>query len=121
MVARSASVKVTLSKSYSWLRILQRAKSLRRGMKFCINRVSNEQRYLTILYIPWLPGHHSNPQASLKYPESGMCHLIFDGDGLGAWLGGVLSLRKELQGIFGTLSFVSCGDDVELQDFDSSQ
>jgi hypothetical protein len=51
MVARSASVNETSSKSYSRLRILQRAKSLRRGRKSCINGVSNEHKYIIIPYL----------------------------------------------------------------------
>ena len=88
------------------------AKSLRRGMKSCVNELSNERRYLSILCVPWLPDHHSYLQAASKCPEGGRCCLKFDDVGLGVWLGGVLSLRKELRGIFGTLSFVSCGDGV---------
>ena len=80
-------------------------------MKSCINSVSNKWKYSrTNCYLPWLLGHHGNLQASSKCPEGGKCHLIFDDVGLGVWLGGALSLRKELQGIFGTLSFVSWGD-----------
>ena len=63
-------------------------------MKSCINGVSNEQRYLTILYVPWSPGHHNYPPASSKCPQSAGCHLIFDGVDLDGWLGGVLTLRK---------------------------
>ena len=80
-------------------------------MKSYINRVSNEQR-ITILYIPWSPGHYNNPQASLKCLQSAGCRLIFDGVDSAGRLGVVLTLRKEQRKTFGTLSSVSCGDGV---------
>ena len=51
MVARSASVNETSSKSYSRLRILHREKSLRRGRKSYINWVSNEHKFIINPYL----------------------------------------------------------------------
>ena len=57
----------------------------------------------------------------MKCPEGGECHWIFDDVDLGLWLGGVLSLRKELKEILVTLSSASCEDGELWKDFDSSQ
>ena len=71
--------------------------------------------------MPWSTGHHHKPPASLRCPQSGACHQIFDGVGSDGWLGGILTWRKEWWMIFGTLFFVSCGVVVLWHKLGSSQ